>query len=570
MRPTYMRSLLHPALLSGSFLALLGSPLMADELTAVSKVDAVTVFPQGAEVSRIAKLSIPKGTHTVILSDIPADAVSSSIRVEGLATGKLEIGSVDSRRLMVPRSDEQQAASERRRIEDEIEALRDQRTAPEADLQAAETQKNLIANLAQLPTRPPSPQGTERSEDWDSVLSTIASASARAQRLQLDAQLRLRALDRRIEDLEKQLASLAPAEEERTEIRVHVEAIAAVDADLVIRYQVANASWTALYDARLTTGDKVNAPSLVLLRRAEIQQNTGEAWDNIALALSTTRPSASAAAPELYPMTVDFEPPPEMRPMAGAPAPMTEGMLRKRAMQAEPGMDMAAETAEAEPVVAAVAPKQASVMVAPFQATFAVAGRVAIPNTGEPKRVALASDTLEPKVGVKTVPKADASAYLYTKFTLPAGTPVLPGPVSLFRDGTFVGTASLPLLSPGEEHEMGFGTDDLVRVKHAVLEEKRGETGLISTSRTDSRNFKLTIKNLHERQISVRVLDQLPVSNNQDIKVEQTSKRAPTTANVDDRRGVLAWDFDLEPDQEQVLEFGYRVTWPSGRSIIYR
>jgi hypothetical protein len=32
---------------------------------------------------------------------------------------------------------------------------------------------------------------------------------------------------------------------------------------------------------------------------------------------------------------------------------------------------------------------------------------------------------------------------------------------------------------------------------------------------------------------------------------------------------VLAWDLKLEPDQEQVVEFGYRVTWPGGKDIQY-
>ena len=121
---------------------------------------------------------------------------------------------------------------------------------------------------------------------------------------------------------------------------------------------------------------------------------------------------------------------------------------------------------------------------------------------------------------MRTVPKHDAKAYLYAKLILPKGSPLLPGPVSLFRDGTFVGTGALPLLSPGEEHELGFGVDDLVNVRHAIAEEKRGETGLISSARTDSRNYRMTVKNMHERAVELVVHDQIPVSQNEDIKVE--------------------------------------------------
>jgi uncharacterized protein (TIGR02231 family) len=501
---------------------------------------------------------------------VPADAVPGSIRVEGLATGKLEIGSVDSRRLMVASTDVALAASERRRIEDEIEILRDQRGTAEAQFQAAETQKLLISNLSQLPTRPAPAQGAERGEDWSQVLTTIASGSLEAQRNAIDAQVKMRTLDRQIGDLEKKLAALSPAEQERTEVRVHVEALAPLDADLVVRYQVPGASWSALYDARLQTGDKTNAPSLSLIRRAEIRQTSGENWDNVALTLSTTRPNASAGIPELNPITVDFEAPPVPRPMAGAPAPATAPM--KRMAVPDSAMDgdqmVMAEAAAPEPV--AVEAKQAEAVVSPFQAVFAVPGRSGVPNTGEAKRVQLLTEKIEPQLSIKTVPREDTKAYLYATIVLPAGTPMLAGPVSLFRDGTFVGTHGMPLVSPGEKHELGFGADDLIRVKHALVEEKRGETGLISTSRTDVRIFKISVKNLHERAMTVTVLDQMPVSNNADIKVEATGGTTPTKTNVEDKRGVVAWDLKVGPDDEEVLDFGYRVVWPSAKTITYR
>jgi hypothetical protein len=67
----------------------------------------------------------------------------------------------------------------------------------------------------------------------------------------------------------------------------------------------------------------------------------------------------------------------------------------------------------------------------------------------------------------------------------------------------------------------------------------------------------------------VVIFDQIPVSQNQDIKVELLGKTAPTKTNVEDKRGVLAWEMKLDPDQESVLDFGYRVSWPSAKSVVY-
>lgn len=559
---------MRPAMIAAAAVLAATDAASAADVAANSRIEDVTVFPNGAEVRRIARVNLAPGEHTIVVADLPRDAVSSSIRVEGVASGKLQIGSVDSRTLMVPRTDKAVAETERRRIEDEIELLRDQRSVSEAQLQAAETQRALIANLAQLPTRPAPGDAPGRVEDWGLILSTIATGSAEAQRNLLEGQVKIRTLDRQIADLEGKLASIAPSEDERTEVKVNVEAGAAIDADLVIRYQVHNASWTPLYDARLSSGDKAEAPVLAITRNAEIRQSTGEPWTDVAVTLSTTRPNAGATAPELYPVIVDFAPPPPPpRPVAAAPEPeMSRKMMRRAEEDAAGAVAMAEATSAPVPVEV----RQATAVNAPFQAVFSVPGRNTVSNLGDPRRVRLTTEKAAPSLEVRAVPKDDLKAYLYAKFSLPPGTPLLPGQVSLFRDGTFVGQTAIPLVTPGEEHELGFGVDDLVRVKHAIVEEKRGETGLISTSRTDVRTFKITVKNMHERAIPVKVMDQLPVSENQDIKVELTGKTAPSKQNVEDRRGVVAWSLKLEPDQEQVIDFGYRVVWPAAKQIIYR
>ena len=61
----------------------------------------------------------------------------------------------------------------------------------------------------------------------------------------------------------------------------------------------------------------------------------------------------------------------------------------------------------------------------------------------------------------------------------------------------------------------------------------------------------------------------VPVSQNTDIKVELTGKIAPTKRDVDDKRGLLAWEMKLEPDEERAIEFGYRATWPAAKVVTY-
>ena len=538
----------------------------AAEVKGASRIDAVTVYPSGAEVTRIGKVKVDAGEHTLLFADLPANAVSSSIRVEGKATGKLQIGSVDTRSVSVPRVDDAVAASERRRVEDAIETLKDEKAALQASVVAAETQKRLIDNLTQLPTRPIPAHDASTQPDWGQLFGLIGERAAQAQKAILDAQIKIRGVERQIKDQEGKLTSLAPTQQARTEVKVSVNAGGPLEADIVIRYQVRNASWTPFYDARLTTGTKAQAPKLALVRRASIQQRTGETWDNVALSLSTARPAAGTAAPLLTAMIVDYEsdvPPPPPRP-----APASSG-LRNAVPLATRGLndDERADRVAAE--VVAAEESRARIEVQAFQAIYSIAGRVTVPETGETKRVQIDDMDLDPALTVRAVPKRDQKAYLYARITVGRGTPLLPGQVSLFRDTTFVGNGHLPLLAPGEEHELGFGIDDAIRVRYAIAEEKRGETGIITSSKTDSRGYRIMVKNLHERAIPLTVLDQIPVSQNADIKVELTGKTAPSRRDVDDKRGVLAWDMTLGPDEERVIEFGYRTTWPAAKKVTY-
>ena len=477
------------------------SPSFAADITATSKIDAVTVFPAGAEISRVAKVKLPAGEHVVIFPDLPRDAIANSIRVEGKSTAKLEIGSVDSRSLNIPRTDAAATATERRRIEGEIETLKDAKTILAAQVQTAETQKSLITNLTNLPARPAPTAGAAPAENWSQILTLIGSSLADVHKTIIETQLKLRDIDRKIADLQKKLGETAPVQDLRTEVKVFVNAGAGADADLVVRYQVASAGWLPLYDARLTTGTKAVAAKLQLTRRASITQRTQEAWDGVAMTLSTARPSAGTVAAELVPTTVDLapeKPPVPVVSAPAAPAPLVRGMMEKADEQS-------AQSATARSRLGEVAIQQATAQIeaSPFQVLYSLTGPQTIPNSGETKRVVIDQTDLDPALSVRATPKVEPKAYLYAKLTLPKTAPYLPGQVSLFRDSTFVGTGRLPALTPGQEFDLGFGADDAVRIRYANVDEKRSESGIISSSRNDARNFRIIMTNKHDQPIAI-------------------------------------------------------------------
>lgn len=432
-----------------------GGPALAAEMTIPSKVDTVTVFPSGAEVARIFDVKLDAGSHVLVIADLPSAVSENSIRVEGETSRSLEIGSVDARPIVVkmPSQAGTPDDTERKRIEDEIRRLTDARTALDGTIAAANAQKALAENLSRLPVAGGKREGPAPDPDWNALFELIGTRIGQAATVVQEAQVKQRDLDEQIKVLREKLQHEPPEEWERTEVRIYVEASAPVEGRLRVRYQVASASWQPIYDARLTTGGKNKDASLTIARRASITQETGEDWTDADLTLSTTQPGGATSAPELNTLKVIFRP--EPRPLA-APAP---SMMRERGI-AGASRAMKAEEDAAVPV----AESGAAIEAMPYQTSFRIPARVTVKSGVGQKKVFISADTPKPSLMVRSAPRKDATAYLHAKFTHDAIAPLLPGEISLYRDGVFTGRSHLPLIVKGEEKELGFGQDDAVKV----------------------------------------------------------------------------------------------------------
>jgi uncharacterized protein (TIGR02231 family) len=543
------------------------TPAYGIDISSTSSIDAVTVFPQGAQVTRIAMFSMPAGKNTIILKDLPADVVIGSLRVEGEAKGQMAIGSVDSRKVFILNAATSDA--ERKRIEDQIQVLFDKRKGLEDALSAAAFRKEVVQGIAKRSLKVPqiSKDQTAAAEpDWNALLELVS-----VQLHEINIEIRTleveqRDVDKQMVELEKKLASEAPAREKRTEVAVHVSADSAQTGKLFVHYQVAQARWTPAYDARLETVADEKKPSLKLVHRADVTQNTGELWNNISLKLSTSRPRGTTAAPDLNTLQVIVIERLEHLQTNQPTTVYKRKVLDSLKSESEENLagNIQQEADDAEPMEQ----KVASFVPSGFQAIYGIGGKVSIGNTGQVKKVQIRETAHKPKLNVRAAPVLDPTAYLYANFTSSKDAALLAGPVALYRDGVFIGNGSLPHLAPDAEHKLGFGPDDAVQIKRVEVDRKSGETGILTSSNQDRRSFKITIENHHQRSVPVTILDRMPYAVNDDIKMEVISGGSkPTRKNDEDKRGVMVWEMNMKPGQKSELHFGYTITWPTDMNI---
>ena len=252
-------------------------PARAADLDASSAVDAVTVYPDGASVTRVITLDLPAGDNTLVSKDFPLTLDPSSLRVEGEAGAKLTIGAIDAR---PPRAAPPVNLPE---LDKRIEALKDERAdlqgAIECRRRAAQIRRALCGSLAGRNWR----QGRGAS-DRRMARGLCRGRRGSRRRRYRDPRRRTQAARHRPRNRAARAGPRAAKPPSKLEVRIDLAAAAATKATLRVTYAVRNARWTPLYDARLDTGAKDRKPALELVRRAEITQNTGEDWSNVALA----------------------------------------------------------------------------------------------------------------------------------------------------------------------------------------------------------------------------------------------------------------------------------------------
>jgi uncharacterized protein (TIGR02231 family) len=243
------------------------------------------------------------------------------------------------------------------------------------------------------------------------------------------------------------------------------------------------------------------------------------------------------------------------------------GVLRQQLSMPAP----ASATAVAGEVLKKAADEQqAAAEVGGFNVTFKIPGRVSLGANEGAKSLRISTATLAPEIAVRSAPVVDPTAFLEANFKESEDAPLLPGQVAIYRDGVYVGRGRMPAASKDETVRLGFGADDKVKIERSVVKRNEGSAGLIvTTSKTDERSFKTSVRNGHDFPIRVAVQDQLPVSENEDIQVEMLpSTTPPTTANVRDKRGVLEWAFEAKPGEVKDISFAWRVRWPKDKGVV--
>lgn len=186
---------------------------------------------------------------------------------------------------------------------------------------------------------------------------------------------------------------------------------------------------------------------------------------------------------------------------------------------------------------------------------------VSVPSQAQGLRVPLAVRSYDVQTFYEATPSLATTAYLKATVKNGSKLPILAGPANVFVKRTFSGDAQLQTTGPGGTLELPLGADEDIRLTRTVVPSTKTVGVFFGEEDVTDYAVKIEVGNYKKKAITVRVVDQLPLTNAEKLKSEMVVV-SPKPQEAPDENGLLYWHVDVPPGAVKQITFTYRITRP--------
>ena len=259
-----------------------------------TSVEKVTLFIDGAQVTRTEQVDIPAGNSTLVFTGLSPYLDDKSMQVA--AKGRFTVTAVNR---LFNHTDSLERSARQQALEQELANIRQQQKKQQAAREVIDAESDLLKVNCSVGNR------------------NAATPLAAIKELNEYYASRMEELKRRTLELEGQLKTLSEREQQvladltqlggrqtapMSVVEVRIESPAACKGVFTLTYYVRNAGWFPSYDIR---SGGLSEP-VEISYKANIFQNTREEWKNVALTLSSSNPTTGSIAPQLKTWWLDY------------------------------------------------------------------------------------------------------------------------------------------------------------------------------------------------------------------------------------------------------------------------
>lgn len=527
------------------------------EVQADSKIDAVTVFLNQAQITRQSSVRLKKGRNVVYFRGLASGISPQSIQVK--APREILINTVvhEVNYLNVAKVKPREQA-----LLDSLKML-DGLIQEETTLQGIlETERKMLLANQNLASQKQGLDLAQLRQAADFFRKRIGEITQE----RLQSQRKVKAYKQEKKKIKRQQNQLnVTRNRPSNDIRVVLSTYSAKTIPVELKYVVSNARWVPRYDLRA----KDASSPIDLEYKADVYQNTGVDWDQVKLTLSTGNPSLGGEQPELEAWNLYvYEPPTYQTISATAKRKSKKSMAADEAYfedeESDDDYGGEVETLSIEPgAPPTTLADYTEVVQGATTAEFQISVRQDVPTGNRAEQVTVAQEELPASYRYFSVPKLDKDAFLVAEVTEWEQLNLLAGKLNIFFEGTFVTESYLDPSLTRDTLRFSLGRDQRIVIEREQLKEFC-ESKTLGTQREKTYAYEIRIRNTKSEAVTLRLEDQLPISQDKNItvKIEEVSG-----ASRNSDTGKLEWDLALKPGESRSYQLKYSVKWPKSKVI---
>jgi len=535
-------------------------------------ITKVSVYTNGATVTRTARLTLEPGEFSLQVDGLPQDARPASFRVSVVDGRAMLLGF----KLKASKLTEPLRANVRELQELEADIQQNRKGPIEDRLGALNHQRNMLVKLAENAGKQMSGD-VENIEDWGRAYAFVGerltSVNDSIRRLNQEAVELEKLLDSIRAEVTSLTSDLVPAS--RT-AWIDLQVISGGPVVLEISYVVASASWEALYDARLSE----DGSQVELRYYGVVAQETGEDWNDVELTLSTASPTSGIGPESLLSWHLRAYDPNEgtsftvdtLLTQVSKVTTSSYGQVFIRGGRSGevsyiadgvPFDDPLGGLGQAGSQLSRI--KGSVIDVSVYATDFSIPRKETIPSGSRTTHTTIAEFSFDAELGLVARPRSQTSVFRIATIRNTSEAPLIPGQMASFAGSHYLGHLTLKrFVAENDTLTLPFGIDHSVTGERKMVENR-------TSHRWDrvrlEQTIKITLTNHSAERRTVRVEEPFPVSSDERVEVELRDIE-PKRDNHDESKEAGIWTVEIGPGASETIEFSYVISHPEDVNVL--
>ena len=188
-----------------------------------------------------------------------------------------------------------------------------------------------------------------------------------------------------------------------------------------------------------------------------------------------------------------------------------------------------------------------------------------IPSDGKAHQVAIMEEEVASTYEHYVVPKVSQEAYLTALVSGWEDLNLLAGNANIYFMNTYVGATYIDPNTIEDTLNLTLGRDKSIAVSREKVKDEL-DTKIIGQNKEKTISIKITIRNKKNEAVKITVEDQIPVSGEEDIKVDFDENKFDGSL-YDKDTGKLEWEVELKARETKTIEFTYKIKYPKNKKI---